>query len=226
MASISACLRFPLSPFFIPNIKNHTHPLQPRQTITQGQLVHHYNPTHPTTTAATTTNHPQTAKMSSPTDPTSPKPTFFLNLPTTSLPAATTFYTALNFTHIPTWSDPSTSAFLLPAPNQSVALMLHDHARFQTFTRPGSAIADARAATEALFSVMCRSREAVEGWVDAVERAGGRKDPYVMEGFGEAMGMYVRSWEDLDGHVWEACFMLGREGVDLREGGLSGKKVD
>jgi predicted lactoylglutathione lyase len=168
-----------------------------------------------------------------PTDPTSPKPTFFLNLPTTSLPAATTFYTALNFTHVPTWSDPSTAAFLLPSPNQSVALMLHTHDRFATFTRTGSAraIADARATTEALFSIMCRSREAVEGWVERVEGAGGKKDPYVMEGFGEAMGMYVRSWEDLDGHVWEACFMLGHGqggglGGDLREGGLEGKKGD
>jgi hypothetical protein len=33
-----------------------------------------------------------------------------------------------------------------------------------------------------------------------------------MEGFGEGMGMYVRSWEDLDGHVWEACAMLGGPG--------------
>lgn len=160
--------------------------------------------------------------MSSTTAEDSPKPTFFLNLPTTSLPAATTFYTTLNFTHVPAWSDAETSSFLLPFPNHGIALMLHTHSRFKTFTRRDSAIADAKATTESLFSVMCRNKEAVDGWLERAERAGGKKDPYVMEGYGEGMGMYVRSWEDLDGHVWEACFMLGK-GVDLGEGGVPGK---
>ncbi|KAK4034178.1 hypothetical protein C8A01DRAFT_49375 [Parachaetomium inaequale] len=143
---------------------------------------------------------------------TTPRPTFFLNLPTTSLPTATAFYTALSFTPVQAWSDAQTAAFLLPAPNQAVALMVHTHDRFAQFTRPGTAIADARASSQALFSIMCKDKEGVDGWLERVERAGGKRDPYVMEGYGEGMGMYVWSWEDLDGHVWEGVCMLGMGG--------------
>lgn len=156
--------------------------------------------------------------------PTNPTPTFFLNLPTTSLPTATTFYTTLGFTPVPAWTDASTSVFLLPAPNQNVCLMLHTHARFTEFIRPGSAIADARATQQTLFSIGCRDKEGVDAWLGKVEGAGGKKDPYVMEGFGEAMGMYVRSWEDLDGHVWEGvCLLAGADagaGVEAGTGGV------
>lgn len=142
-----------------------------------------------------------------------PKPTFFLNLPITSLPASKTFYTALGFTPVEAWSDSETAAFLFPAPNQGVSLMLYSHTRFKQFLRPGggAAIADARTTTEALFSVMRKTTKAVDEWLERVEDAGGKRDPYVMEGFGAGMGMYCRSWEDLDGHVWEVIAMLRME---------------
>ncbi|KAL2255333.1 hypothetical protein VTK26DRAFT_3589 [Humicola hyalothermophila] len=137
------------------------------------------------------------------------KPTFLVNLPTTSLPAATAFLKALNFTHLTAWSDSSTTSFLLPPPNQSVGVMLHAHARMKDFIRPGTAIADARATTAAVYTVMAETREEVDRWMERVERAGGKADPYVMQGL-EAMGMYVRSWEDpVDGHLWEVCAMVG-----------------
>lgn len=143
-----------------------------------------------------------------------PNPTFFLNLPTASLPPSKTFYTALGFTPVEAWSDSETAAFLLPAPNEGVSLMLHSHTRFKQFLRPGggAAIADARTTTEALFSVMRKTKEAADEWLERVEGAGGKRDPYVMEGFGAEMGMYCRSWEDLDGHVWEVAVMIGTEG--------------
>ncbi|KAK3291298.1 uncharacterized protein B0H64DRAFT_45654 [Chaetomium fimeti] len=163
-----------------------------------------------------TTAERTTTKMSTPTDP---RPTFFLNLPTTSLPTATTFYTTLGFTPVPAWNDDSTSVLLLPAPNQSVCLMLHTHSRFAQFTRRGTAIADPRAAQQALFSIMCKDKEGVDGWLGRAEGAGGKRDPYVMEGFGEGMGMYVRSWEDLDGHVWEGVCLLAGVGGGAGEQG-------
>ncbi|KAH6640332.1 Glyoxalase/Bleomycin resistance protein/Dihydroxybiphenyl dioxygenase [Chaetomium tenue] len=149
-------------------------------------------------------------------DATNPTPTFFLNLPTTSLPPATTFYTTLGFTPVPAWTSPTTAVFLLPAPNQHICLMLHTQACFQQFIRPGSAVADARATQQTLFSIGCRDREGVDAWLERVEGAGGKRDPYVMEGFGEGEGMYVRSWEDLDGHVWEGVCLLdgGGDGVE------------
>ncbi|KAH6843276.1 hypothetical protein B0I37DRAFT_437474 [Chaetomium sp. MPI-CAGE-AT-0009] len=104
----------------------------------------------------------------------SPNPTFFLNLPTTSLPASTAFYTTLGFTPVPAWADESTSVLLLPAPNESVCLMLHTRDGFARFTRPGTAVADPRATQQVLFSIMCRDKGEVDGWLGRVEGAGGR----------------------------------------------------
>lgn len=57
-----------------------------------------------------------------------------------------------------------------------------------------------------------------------VEGAGGKRDPYVMEGFGQGMGMYVRSWEDLDGHIWEGvCLLSGSEEGGARPAGGEAK---
>ena len=139
----------------------------------------------------------------------SPKPTFFLNLPVASIDSSTKFYTSIGFTHIKDWSDASTTAFLLPSPNQSVCLMIHTHTRFKEFMRPNTSVVDAKSSTETLFSFMCDNKEAVDGWLEKVEQAGGKRDPYVMEKYGEGMGMYTRSWEDLDGHIWEVLVMTG-----------------
>lgn len=160
--------------------------------------------------------------MSSPA--TGTNPTFFLNLPTASLPRAIAFYTALGFTPVPAWSDHSTATFLLPAPNQTISLMLHANDRFARFTRPGSSIADARTSTQALFSILWNDRESVDKWLEKAEGAGGKKDPYVMEGFGEEMGMYTRSWEDLDGHIWEGFCMLAKDSeLQAGQAGQAGK---
>ncbi|KAL2134855.1 hypothetical protein VTI74DRAFT_10661 [Chaetomium olivicolor] len=150
-----------------------------------------------------------------------PAPTFFINLPTTSLSEAAEFFTSLNFTRVEAWSDASTTTLLLPAPNSTICLMLHAHSRFRQFMRPGSSIANPHTSTEVLFSIRCETREEVDGWLDRVEKAGGKRDPYVMDKYGEGMGMYVRSWADGEGHVWECFCMLpggGCSGGEKREG--------
>lgn len=86
---------------------------------------------------------------------------------------------------------------------------MHTHERFKQFIRPNSAVVDARTSTETIFSIMCDTKEEVDRRFEKVEKAGGKKDPYVLEAFGEEMGVYVRSWEDQDGHIWEFAAMLG-----------------
>ncbi|EAQ85347.1 hypothetical protein CHGG_09361 [Chaetomium globosum CBS 148.51] len=125
-----------------------------------------------------------------PPPPPTPPPHFFLNLPTTSPPPPPPPSTPpWGFTPVPAWTDPSTSVFLLPAPNQNICLMLHTQVRFTQFIRPGSAVADARASQQTLFSIGCRDREGVDAWLERVEKAGGKRDSYVMEGFGVGEGM-------------------------------------
>ncbi len=146
------------------------------------------------------------------TDTPLPKPTMILNLAATSLLASTTFYTTLGFTPLPAWSDAGTTALRLPAPHAHIALMLHTPERFRLFMRPANAIAGAREATGALFSIICDSKAVVDGWLDRAVAAGGEKDPWALDGYGAGWGMYSRTWADGDGHVWEVVtFFEGEE---------------
>ncbi|KAK5655247.1 hypothetical protein OQA88_5814 [Cercophora sp. LCS_1] len=143
--------------------------------------------------------------------PTTP-PTLYLNIPTSSPTDSLVFFNALGFTNVPEYSDEQTKSFSLPAPNDSVCVMVHGHSRFKTFMRPTAEIPDAKKTTEVLFSISVKTKEEVDQWLAKAVEAGGEKDPYVMEGYGEACGMYTRSFGDLDGHVWEVCAMIGQCG--------------
>ncbi|KAK0744375.1 hypothetical protein B0T21DRAFT_380676 [Apiosordaria backusii] len=134
-------------------------------------------------------------------------PTFFVNLPTSDLEKATAFFVALDFDHIKLWSDDKSAAFRLPGANSQVSLMIHVHERFKTFNRPNTSIVDAFTSTEALFSFMAKDQSGVDAFIQKAVDAGGKADPYVLENYGQDMGMYTRSFEDLDGHIWEVCSM-------------------
>lgn len=139
------------------------------------------------------------------------KPSFFLNITTTNAPAAASFYTALNFTPVAAYSDDSTKTFTLPAPNQNICLMIHVHDRFKSFMRSGDDIPDPLKTTQALFSMSVDTQAKVDEWLDKAHGAGGKKDPYVMEGYGKDCGMYSRSFTDVDGHIWEVLYDLPKE---------------
>lgn len=136
-------------------------------------------------------------------------PTFYLNLHTASPSASQTFYTAIGFTPVPEYTDEATRSFRLPAPNNAICLMIHDaQKRFKEFIRPGTDTNDAKKTTEALFSIAVNEKEKVDEMLRKAEEAGGEKDPFVMEGYGQGMSMYSRSFADVDGHIWEAVFSL------------------
>lgn len=142
-------------------------------------------------------------------------PSFFLNISTNNPAAASSFFKALGFSPHPGWSDEATKTFLLPKPNDNICLMVHAPSRFGKFIRPGSAIVDAKTSTEALFSIQLRDREQVDQWLDNAIRAGGDPDPYTMKEYGKDMGMYSRSFADIDGHIWEVMTMLtGAESLE------------
>ncbi|KEZ46930.1 hypothetical protein SAPIO_CDS0277 [Scedosporium apiospermum] len=112
-------------------------------------------------------------------------PTFFLNLYTNDLGAATAFYKAIGFVHLPVWSDEKSVSFTLPAPNDKVALMIHTVPRFKEFIRPSSDVADPKKATQALYSYSVKTKEEVDVALEKAVGAGGEKDPFVLEGHGE-----------------------------------------
>lgn len=79
--------------------------------------------------------------------------------------------------------------------------MLLAESRFADFTT--KPVADARACTEAILCVSAESREAVDALADSALSAGATKANEPMDhGF-----MYGRSFNDLDGHLWEVMWM-------------------
>jgi predicted lactoylglutathione lyase len=122
----------------------------------------------------------------------------FVNLPVADLPAAKAFYEAIGFTNNPQFTDETAACMVL---TETIHVMLLTHEKFAQFTP--KKIADARQVSEVLICISEDSREGVDAITDKALAAGGReaRDPQDY-GF-----MYGRSFEDLDGHIWEPMFM-------------------
>ncbi|CAH0346719.1 hypothetical protein BCI9360_03064 [Bacillus sp. CECT 9360] len=72
---------------------------------------------------------------------------------------------------------------------------------FKTFTK--KEISDATKSTEVILALSAESREKVDEIVNKALAAGGIKSNDPMDhGF-----MYVRSFQDIDGHLWEVMYM-------------------
>ena len=76
--------------------------------------------------------------------------------------------------------------------------------RFTTFIPISKTIATARSTTEVLLCLNADSKSTVDETLSVAEAAGGKKDPTTIPGNDF---MYGRSFEDLDGHIWELVFM-------------------
>lgn len=123
----------------------------------------------------------------------------FINLPVGDLVRATAFYQAIGASRNPQFSDETASCMVL---SDTIHVMLLTHDKFRQFTP--KKIADANATSEVLICMSSDSREAVDDVVGKAARSGGRADPAAKQDFGF---MYGRSFEDPDGHIWEAMWM-------------------
>lgn len=125
--------------------------------------------------------------------------TIFVNLPVRDLAASTAFYEALGFEKNPMFSDDNASSVMW---SDAIVFMLLKHEFYSTFTQ--LPIADARKASGAIFALSRDSREDVDAMVEAAGKAGGRPDVRPAQDHG---WMYVRTFEDPDGNVFEPAFM-------------------
>ncbi|GJE32527.1 VOC family protein [Methylobacterium oxalidis] len=123
----------------------------------------------------------------------------FVNLPVRDVARATAFYEAVGASKNPNFSNDDASCMVF---SDVIHVMLLSHAFFSTFTT--KAIPDARETCQVLICISQESREAVDAMVARAEAAGGRADPGPKQDYGF---MYGRSFEDLDGHVWEISWM-------------------
>jgi predicted lactoylglutathione lyase len=122
----------------------------------------------------------------------------FVNLPVADLPAAKAFYEAIGATNNPMFTDETAACMVF---SDVIHVMLLTHDKFAQFTP--KRIADAKETSEVLLCVSADSREAVDDITDKALAAGGR-EPREKQDHGF---MYGRSFEDLDGHIWEPMWM-------------------
>jgi len=123
----------------------------------------------------------------------------FINLPVSDLPRATAFYEAVGATRNEQFCDGTASCMVF---SDTIHVMLLTHDKFRQFTP--RAVADARKSSEVLICLSADSRADVDATLARAQTAGGATDtsPKQDHGF-----MYGRSFEDLDGHIWEVMWM-------------------
>lgn len=122
----------------------------------------------------------------------------FVNLPVKDLGASVDFFTELGFEFDGRFTDDNATCMVV---SDSILVMLLVENFFTNFTT--KAICDTSTHTEAILALSADSRAEVDGLVDTALAAGGRPSQELME----EGGMYARSFQDIDGHLWEVLYM-------------------
>jgi len=122
----------------------------------------------------------------------------FVNLPVKDLDRSVEFFTGLGFSFDPRFTD-ETATQMIVSDDAFVMLLVED--KFKDFTK--KELVDATTQTEVIMALSAESREGVDDLADKALAAGGSpaNEPLEM-GF-----MYGRSFQDVDGHLWEVIWM-------------------
>ena len=122
----------------------------------------------------------------------------FVNLPVEDLEKSKAFFAKLGYRFNPQFTDETAACMVI---TDDIHAMLLTKAKFKEFTK--KAIADATQTTEVLTCLSVDSKAKVEEMLDAALEAGATEARDPMDyGF-----MYGRSFNDLDGHIWEIIWM-------------------
>jgi predicted lactoylglutathione lyase len=123
----------------------------------------------------------------------------FVNLPVADLPGSIAFYEALGAVKNEQFTDHTAACMVF---SETIHAMLLTHDKFRQFTP--KKIANAKETTEVLICISAESRDDVDATLARAASAGGTIDPSPKQDYGF---MYGRSFEDLDGHIWEVMWM-------------------
>lgn len=122
----------------------------------------------------------------------------FVNLPVKDLNASKAFFGKLGFTFNPQFTDDTAACMVI---SDDIYAMLLTHEKFKTFTP--KAITDATQSSEVLTALTLDVKDKVDQMADIALASGGSVVREPMDyGF-----MYGRSFNDLDGHIWELIWM-------------------
>ena len=132
----------------------------------------------------------------------------FVNLPVQDLDRSVRFFTALGFTFDPQFTDENATCMVV---SDTAYVMLLVEPFFSRFTtRP---IADARRHTEVIVSLSAESPAQVDDLYAKALAAGGSEAAAPVQ----EDGMYSRSFQDPDGHLWEFGYMdMGAAAAEVR----------
>ena len=122
----------------------------------------------------------------------------FVNLAVKDLKKAIDFYTKLGFTFNPKFTNDDATCMII---NENAFAMLLVEPFFKSFMKKD--IADTKKSNECILAYSVDSKKEVDEFADKAMKAGATKsnDPSD-QGF-----MYSRSFQDLDGHLWEVFYM-------------------
>lgn len=123
----------------------------------------------------------------------------FVNLPVSDLGRSMAFYAAVGATNNPQFTDATAACMVF---SETIHTMLLTHDKWRQFT--SKPIVDAHRSAQVMLCLSEDSRAGVSAMVERAVAAGGRADPTPVHDFGF---MYGRSFEDLDGHIWEVMWM-------------------
>jgi uncharacterized protein len=122
----------------------------------------------------------------------------FVNLPVKDLKKSMSFFETLGYGFNEQFTDETAACMVIA---EDIYAMLLTEAKFKDFTR--KPVADATKVTEVLTALSVESRARVDALVDTALKAGATEAGEAMDyGF-----MYGRSFNDLDGHIWEIIYM-------------------
>jgi len=121
----------------------------------------------------------------------------FVNLPVKNLKKSVEFFTGLGFTFNAQFTDEQSTCMII---NDTVYVMLLEHAKFQSFTKKKIADSDT---TEVGLSFACESAAEVTELSEKAFALGAKRvNEPEDHGF-----MFSWGFEDLDGHAWDLFWM-------------------
>lgn len=122
----------------------------------------------------------------------------FVNLAVKDLIKSMDFFSKLGYTFNKQFTDDTAACMVI---SEDIYAMLLTEPKFKSFTP--KQVSDATKATEVMTALSAESREKVNETVDKALKAGATETrPAEDYGF-----MFGRSFNDLDGHIWEYIWM-------------------
>ncbi len=126
----------------------------------------------------------------------------FVNLPVKNLERSQAFFEEIGFEFDQQMTDEKGACMIV---GSTIYVMLLTEDFFKSFSK--REIADTARSAEVITAISANSKEEVDKLVDAAFKAGAQQASENMDD----EFMYLKSFKDLDGHMWEVLYMSEEE---------------